>query len=78
MEYCEQLALGIAEGMQYLHSQSIIHRDLKSLNILIDSSWTPKIADFGESRLLDNNNIKGFYKFYYYSYLQLFIYFCKS
>ncbi|KAI3414120.1 hypothetical protein GPALN_011582 [Globodera pallida] len=37
----------IAEGMCYLHSLKIVHRDLKSPNILIDNNNTVKICDFG-------------------------------
>jgi len=41
------IALGIAYGMAYLHDQQMIHRDLKSLNILLDADSFPKICDFG-------------------------------
>ncbi|OHT16994.1 TKL family protein kinase [Tritrichomonas foetus] len=40
----------IARGMQFLHSQQIIHRDLKSLNVLIDKDGYTRICDFGFSR----------------------------
>ncbi|XP_037938702.1 mitogen-activated protein kinase kinase kinase 13 isoform X2 [Teleopsis dalmanni] len=40
----------IANGMQYLHSHKIIHRDLKSPNILISTNEVVKISDFGTSR----------------------------
>ncbi|XP_034656483.1 mitogen-activated protein kinase kinase kinase 13-B isoform X1 [Drosophila subobscura] len=40
----------IAQGMQYLHSHKIIHRDLKSPNILISTNEVVKISDFGTSR----------------------------
>ncbi|EAX92154.1 TKL family protein kinase [Trichomonas vaginalis G3] len=43
------IAFGIASGMAYIHSRNIIHRDLKTLNILLDSQLLPKIIDFGTS-----------------------------
>jgi serine/threonine protein kinase len=48
------IALGIAHGMKYLHAHRIIHRDMKSPNILLDSRFLPKIADFGLGRFLDD------------------------
>jgi alpha-tubulin suppressor-like RCC1 family protein len=50
-----RIALEIAKGVNYLHSfkPPILHRDLKSLNILLDKNLTVKIADFGWARLRD-------------------------
>ncbi|KAI9122931.1 hypothetical protein K1719_005820 [Acacia pycnantha] len=47
------MALDIARGVNYLHhcSPPIIHRDLKSSNLLVDRNWTVKVGDFGLSRL---------------------------
>jgi hypothetical protein len=45
------IAMGIAHGMKYLHSQRIVHRDLKSPNVLLDERLLPKIADFGIGRV---------------------------
>ena len=44
-----KLAKDAAKGMAYLHKRNIIHRDLKSQNLLVDKRWTCKIADFGIS-----------------------------
>ncbi|KAF9619788.1 hypothetical protein IFM89_009310 [Coptis chinensis] len=47
------MALDIARGMNYLHrcKPPVIHRDLKSSNLLVDKNWTVKVGDFGLSRL---------------------------
>lgn len=47
------IALGIAHGMKYLHGMGVIHRDLKSENILLDDQMLPRISDFGVSRFIE-------------------------
>ncbi|KAK4489369.1 hypothetical protein RD792_005177 [Penstemon davidsonii] len=44
--------LGVAKGLSHLHQMNVIHYNLKSSNILIDSSGEPKVADYGLARLL--------------------------
>uniref|UniRef100_A0A6Q2ZIV1 Interleukin-1 receptor-associated kinase 4 n=1 Tax=Esox lucius TaxID=8010 RepID=A0A6Q2ZIV1_ESOLU len=44
------IALGTARGLDYLHRNSHVHRDVKSGNILLDKSLVPKISDFGLTR----------------------------
>lgn len=48
----------IAVGMQYLHHHKIIHRDLKSPNILIGQGEVIKISDFGTSREFNDISTK--------------------
>lgn len=50
-----QLALDLARGLSYLHSQKIVHRDVKTENMLLDKTRTVKIADFGVARLEASN-----------------------
>ena len=54
-----KIAIDCANGMQYLASLHFVHRDLASRNVLLDSSMTGKIADFGMSR--ENEENKEYY-----------------
>jgi hypothetical protein len=49
-------ARDIAKGMTYLHARTppVVHRDLKSLNVLLDASGTIKLCDFGIARLREH------------------------
>lgn len=48
-----KIALGAARGLAYLHEDCqpcVIHRDFKASNILLEHSFSPKVADFGLAR----------------------------
>ncbi|OEL37094.1 Rust resistance kinase Lr10 [Dichanthelium oligosanthes] len=54
-----EIALGIARGINYLHQgcdMHILHFDIKPHNILLDSNFVPKVADFGLAKLFPRDN----------------------
>ncbi|KAE9614303.1 hypothetical protein Lal_00016639 [Lupinus albus] len=53
------IILGTAKGLTYLHEglePKVVHRDIKSGNILIDRQWNSKVSDFGLAKLLDSDS----------------------
>ncbi|WOL17191.1 putative L-type lectin-domain containing receptor kinase S.7 [Canna indica] len=51
-------AIGVASVLTYLHQeceQQVIHRDIKSSNIMLDANFNPRLGDFGLARLMDHD-----------------------
>jgi serine/threonine protein kinase len=57
-----EIALGTAKGLAYLHEEClewVLHCDVKPQNILLDSNYHPKVADFGLSKLQNRSGLKN-------------------
>ncbi|GMP97435.1 hypothetical protein CsSME_00045692 [Camellia sinensis var. sinensis] len=57
-----EIALGIAKGLAYLHEEClewVLHCDVKPQNILLDTNFQPKVADFGLSKLVNRGSVNS-------------------
>jgi hypothetical protein len=57
------IVLEIAEGLSYSHAQGVIHRDLKPMNVLLTEDLTPKISDWGLSKIVAESKTSSMYGF---------------
>ena len=48
-----QVVLEVCRALEYAHAQGVVHRDIKSSNIMVDAQWNTKLTDFGVARIVD-------------------------
>ncbi len=52
------LIIPICEALHYAHGRKLVHRDIKPVNIMVDREGTPKLADFGIARVMEDNQYR--------------------
>jgi serine/threonine protein kinase len=55
----QKICVGIAKGLAFLHEESalkVVHRDIKTTNVLLDQDLNAKISDFGLAKLDEEEN----------------------
>ncbi|GMH43603.1 hypothetical protein BSKO_11525 [Bryopsis sp. KO-2023] len=57
-----RLITGIVSGLEFLHNHNIVHYDLKPANVLLDKACTPKLADFGASRIRLRQSLTAYFR----------------
>jgi len=63
VDTASEIILEIAEGLSYSHAQGVIHRDLKPMNVLLTEDLTPKISDWGLSKIIAESKTSSIYGF---------------
>ena len=67
MKVVMKILIGMAKGMAYLHSMQplpVLHRDIKSENILLTEKLEPRIADLGEARTMARDHAMTIVRFH--------------
>merc|ERR1719159_1890080 len=59
MLHCLNMCMQLADGVRYLHSQDpvVVHRDLKTQNVVLDLNWNIKLCDFGLTESMERTHI---------------------
>lgn len=52
------ILVDIAQGLEFLHGQAIVHTDLSSNNVLLTKWLVAKIADLGVAKVIEQNKMK--------------------
>ena len=63
VDTASEIILRIADGLAYSHAQGVIHRDLKPMNVLLTEDFTPKISDWGLSKIIAESKTTSIYGF---------------